>query len=195
MMAKKQKARKRKKKDKEKDLDQPRQEVDAVKGFIVVMVLLILALGVFIVITMGKLSDYEKSIDSAKRVARDMAKKCFAIQAYLNLMKESGDTMLIKSPERFFGQFYTRAGVDTAQVTLSDKKDNYNRKDKYTEVYWDIDIRDIDRNQATQFLWGVENRSPKARTLQVSMRRNKKKGEDIWDGRFRIGYRVAGTGK
>ncbi|MHC4470897.1 MAG: hypothetical protein ACYS99_08015 [Planctomycetota bacterium] len=192
-MAKKQKAKKKKK---EKDLsDQPRQEVDAVKGFIVVMIVLIMALGVFIVITMGKLSDYEQSIDTAKKVARTLGKKCFDIQAYLNLMKESGDTILIQSPERFFGQFYTKAGVDTSQVTLSDKKDTYNRKDKYTEIYWDLDIREINREQAAQFLWGVENRSPKARTLQVSMRRNKKKGEDVWDGRFRIGYRVAGSGK
>jgi len=190
-------AKKEKKKKEKKDSAEPKQEVDAVKGFIVVMVLLIIALGVFIVITMKQLEVVEQKVAIARNNVVRMGLKSLEVRSYLRLIKDSEERLLINFPERFFGRIYQSPEISIApsQVTLGAKKDTLNRKMKYREFFWDLDIRDITRKQATLFLHGVENDSPKAKIIEVSLRRARKKDAppDTWDAHFKIGYRVAGT--
>ena len=188
-MAKKPKREKKSKKDKNAA---PRAEVDAVKGFIFVMIILILALGVFTVITNNQLADYEQVLQTTKRYTRSFADQANDIRAYLKLMQDSEDTQLRKYPINFFGSIYTQPdiGIPQSDVTTRPMKDTKVRNEGYTEYYWELNIKKIDRTQAARFLWGVENKNPKAKTIEIRMRRDEKQGEDAWKGDFRIGYRV-----
>jgi hypothetical protein len=174
-------------------------EVDAVKAFIVVMVALNIALGVFIWITVSKLSEVEsKGLDRAKRLCtgpNGLGFRALQIQEYLKLIADSSETTLLNSPERFFGNIYVRQDIKPDQVTLGPPKETKNIRDKYTEVYWDIEIINISRQQAALFAHGVEANSPKAKIIELQVRRVKKKDapEDLWDARFKVGYRVAAT--
>ena len=66
MMAAAKKDKKKKKKEKAEKDSAPKQEVDAVKVFIAVMILLILVLGAFIIHTSGQLDEYETALARAK---------------------------------------------------------------------------------------------------------------------------------
>ena len=194
MAARKTKSPKAKKNKAEKDPDAPKPEVDAVKGFIFVMIILTVALGVFQFVKSGELSEVENDLRSARangpRV-RDMSNE---IQAYLDLIRNSEETVLLKNPETFFKNIYSSNDVRAPDkdVTVGKKEDQRNAKDRYTEYYWDIDIRNLDRRAVAAFMWWVENKSPKAKSIDVLVRRQAKKDEtEVWDGRFRIGYRIA----
>jgi hypothetical protein len=190
---------KKKKKEKAEKLSSG-QEIDAVKGFIVVMFLLIIGLGAVIVYTMSDVEKYETGIAQAQKIAPNLVKTSLEVQEYLKLIKDTGETVLMNYPERFFGRIYTNPeiGIPKEQVGLRDMKEvKIRRPHKYMEISWDIDINSLDRKQAALFLHGVETDSPKAKIIELSLRRSRKKGapEDSWDGRFVIGYRTALTGR
>jgi len=195
MVGKKKKKKPKSKRDQEEKLADPRQEVDAVKGFIFVMVLLTVALGVFILITKGQVSDYEEVLATAEDEALPLAELSRKSREFLKLMKDSEDTTLMNNPERFFGAIYGQqdVGVSGRQVSLDSQNEYKNNREKYTEIFWPIHMDDITREQACLFLWGVEAKSPKAKTIEIRMRRDAKKGEDKWRADFKIGYRIAGT--
>jgi hypothetical protein len=192
-----------KKAKKEKQEKEPRpagQEIDAVKGFIVVMFLLILGLGAVIIYTVSDLNKYEVGLKQAERGAPAIVKTAQEVQEYLKLIKDTGETVLMNSPERFFGRIYTHPeiDIDKAGVALQDVKEAKIRKPyKYMEISWDIDINALTRKQAALFLHGIESDSPKAKVIELSMRRSRQRDapEGVWDGRFVIGYRVALTGR
>ncbi|MCU0724392.1 MAG: hypothetical protein MUE73_01165 [Planctomycetes bacterium] len=192
-------AKKEKPAKKARDEAASRTEVDAVKAFIVVMVVLNIALGVFIFITAAKLSEVEtKGLDRARRLCagqNGLGFRALQIQEYLKLIADTAETTLLNSPERFFGNIYVRQDIRPEQVTLGPPKETKNIRDKYTEVYWDIEITGISRQQATLFAHGVEANSPKAKVIELSIRRVKKKDapEDQWDARYKVGYRIAAT--
>jgi hypothetical protein len=194
-------AKKEKKKKKDKAEKRPSgQEIDAVKGFIVVMFLLIIGLGAVIVYTMSDVEKYETGIAQAQKIAPNLVKTSLEVQEYLKLIKDTGETVLMNYPERFFGRIYTKPeiGIPKEQVGLRDMKEvKIRRPHKYMEISWDIDINSLDRKQSALFLHGVETDSPKAKIIELSLRRSRKKGapEDSWDGRFVIGYRTALTGR
>ena len=191
MMVKKEKKKKEKK---EKDPAATKQEVDAVKGFIFVMILLIVALGVFIVITNQKLGRYENYLEIIEREVRGLGMRSLQVKQYLTLINDKDEKVLINYPRRFFQNRYRASGVGVRddQVTINPRKDVPVKREKYTEVSWTLDIKGINRQQAGEFLYSVEEKSAKARTIALDMRRDAKKGEDIWNGGFKIGYRVAG---
>ena len=191
-MAKKPKEKKAKK---EKDPAAAKQEIDAVKGFIFVMILLILALGVFIVITNKKLGQYEDYLSQMKKGSRSLGLKSLEVKQYLTLIGDTDETVLLRYPLRFFQNRYraSEVGIREEQVTINRKKEQPNKREQYTEISWTLDIAGLNRRQAGLFLWGVEEKSAKARTIEMTMRRDEKKGEDFWKGTFKIGYRVAGT--
>ena len=196
---KKQKKQKAQKKDSPEKLPSG-QEIDAVKGFIVVMFLLILGLGAVIIYTMSDVNKLETGIAQAERLAPNLVKTSLEVQEYLKLIKDTGETVLMNYPERFFGRIYTKSeiAVPKGQVSLDDKKEaKIRRPHKYMEISWDIDIGSLTRKQAALFLHGVESDSPKAKIIELSMRRSRKKGapKDTWDGRFVVGYRTALTGR
>jgi hypothetical protein len=201
-MAKKEKKPKKEKPSKKGASEQlpSGQEIDAVKAFIVVMFLLILGLCAVIVYTMGDVTKYEGGIAQARKLAPNLVKTSLEVQEYLKLIKDTGETVLMNYPERFFGRIYTtpEIAVPKEQVLLRDMKEvKIRRPHKYMEMSWDIDITGLTRNQAALFLHGVETDSPKAKAIELSMRRSRKKDapEDTWDGRFVVGYRTALTGK
>jgi hypothetical protein len=186
------------KKPKEKKEKVPaagKPEIDAVKGFIFVMILLIVALGVFIVITNQKLSKYEDYLAQVKKGSRSLGLKSLEVKQYLTLIGDTDETVLLKYPLRFFQNRYraSEVGIREEQVTINRKKEQPNKKEQYTEISWTLDINGLNRRQAGLFLWGVEEKSAKARTIEMTMRRDEKKKEDFWKGTFKIGYRVAGT--
>lgn len=195
MIGKKKKSKAKEKKQKEEKLAGPRQEVDAVKGFIFVMVLLTIALGVFIIITKGQVEDYEKVLATAESQALPLADLSLKSREFLKLIEDSDDTTLMNYPERFFGSIYGQPdiGISGNQVGLDPQNEYKNKKKKYTEIFWPIHMDNITREQACLFLWGVEAKSPKAKTIELRMRRDPKKGEDKWRADFKIGYRIAGT--
>jgi hypothetical protein len=185
-------ATKRKKGKRKKDAEAPRQEVDAVKGFIFVMIILILTLGVFTVITNNQLAEYDQVIQTAKRYTKTFGEQSNDILAYLKLMRDSGDTQLNLYPVKFFGSIYTQRdiGIPPGDVVTRPRKDYKVRNEGYTEYYWELNVKKLDRRQAELFLWGVENKNPKAKTIELRMRRDEKQGEDAWKGDFKFGYRV-----
>jgi hypothetical protein len=191
-------ARDKKKKGKD-DPATPRAEIDAVKGFIVVMLVLIVALGVFIVITKNELSEYETAIAQSKPQVRKLGTDSLKVRAYLDLIKGSKETVLQNYPEQYFGNIYRSSdiGIPQGRVKLDGPKSERNNREKYTEISWELDFEDVDRKQATLFLYGVEKNSPKARIIEISLRRNRKKDArpDSWDANFSVGYRVAGTAR
>ncbi len=198
-MARKEKKQKKQKEDAAEKLPSG-QEIDAVKGFIVVMFLLIIGLGAVIIYTMGDVKKFETGIAQAERLAPNLVKTSLEVQEYLKLIKDTGETVLMNYPERFFGRIYTNPeiGVPKEQVSLRDMKEvKIRRPHKYMEISWDIDISSLTRKQSCLFLHGVETDSPKAKIIELSMRRSRKKDapEDTWDGRFVIGYRTALTGR
>jgi hypothetical protein len=188
---------KKEKKKKERDPATPRQEIDAVKGFIFVMILLIVALGVFIFITNGKLGEYEDELARIKSQTRGLALKSLEVGQYLKLIGEGDETVLLNYPSRFFMNRYRTSEVNVReeQVAINRRRDTPNRREQYTEIAWPIEMTGINRRQAGLFLWGVEEKSAKARTIELRMTRDRKRAaEDIWKGTFKIGYRVAGAG-
>ena len=198
-MAKKEK---KDKKGKKPEIEAEHHEIDAVKGFIVVMLLLIVALAVFIFYTRGKLSDVNLALDRARAAAQDLGDKSIEVEAYLGLIKDTGETVLMLYPNRFFGNIYTKSeiGIAKEQVSLRDLKETPVRRPfRYTESSWDLDISGIDRRQAALVLHGVETESLKAKVIELRLRRKRSRDapeeEDLWDAAFTVGYRTAGTSR
>jgi len=193
-MAKKPKDKKQKKKQ---DPAAKKQEIDAVKGFIFVMFLLIIALGVFIVITNKNLGKYENYLAEMKSGTRALGLKSLEVKQYLGLIEDSDEKVLLNYPLRFFQNRYraSEVGIREEQVSINRRKSQPNKKERYTEVSWTLDMKGINRRQTGLFLWGVEEKSAKAKTIELRMGRDPKKAEDFWNGSFRIGYRTAGTKK
>ncbi|MEN8149788.1 MAG: hypothetical protein ABFS86_08180 [Planctomycetota bacterium] len=193
-------AKREKKPKKEKSAAAAKQEIDAVKGFIFVMILLIVALGVFIVITKQRLTRYDDNLAYIKGSTRALGLRSLEVEQYLALIGKKDETVLLTYPSRFFQNRYraSEVGVLEEQVEINKRKTQPNRKERYTEISWTLDIKGINRDQASKFLWGVEERSAKARTIELSMRRDQRKSEgqaDFWNGTFKIGYRKTGLPK
>ncbi len=187
----------KKQKKKDKSAATAKQEIDAVKGFIFVMILLIVALGVFIVITNNRLTRYDDSLAAIKQSTRPMGLRALEVEQYLKMIDNKDEKVLLNYPLRFLQNRYRaiEVGVREEQVSINRRKEQPNRKEQYTEISWTLDIKGINRDQASKFLWGVEEKSAKARTVELSMRRDNRKGEtqtDSWNGTFKVGYRVAG---
>jgi hypothetical protein len=200
-MAKKPKTKKQKlkeEKEKREERSAGLHDADAVKLFLVVMVVMVVGLGVLILFAKNQLSEYEDSIALAKVKSASIGNDALEIQAYLKLIRDTEETTLMQYPERFFGGIYGQPQIAISQtdVTTGPQRSSVNRTDKYTEYSWSLDMKNLSRRQGALFLWGVEDKSPKARTLEVTMRRDKKDEEgDQWAGSFKIGYRVAGVVK
>ena len=183
------------KKKKDQDADAPKHEVDAVKSYIYVMLVFILALGVFLFIRLGDLDEVQTDLANLKSFGSKVRSQSQEIQAYLDLIKNSQETVLMKNPTQFFTAIYRGEDIriQDKNVTIPPMRDQKNLRDRYTEYYWDIDIRSLNRKQAAHFMHGVESLSPKAKSIDASLRRNDKDktGEDSWDATFRVGYRTA----
>lgn len=195
-MAKK-KPKKGGKKKKVEDADAPKHEVDAVKSFIYVMIVFILALGVFVIIRMGDLEQVETDLANARALRPKVRTETLKIRAYLDLIKNSGETELLRNPTNFFTSIY-RSGdvhVPDKDVQIPQRRESKNVKERYWEYYWDIDIRNVDREQLAQFMRWVEIKSPKAKSIELSIRRKDKdmQGIDSWDAVVKVGYRTALT--
>ena len=76
----------KKQKKKDKSAATAKQEIDAVKGFIFVMILLIVALGVFIVITNNRLTRYDDSLAAIKQSTRPMGLRALEVEQYLKMI-------------------------------------------------------------------------------------------------------------
>lgn len=186
------------KKKKEKDPDAPKHEVDPVKSFIYVMIVFILALGVFVIIRMGDLDQVESDLANARSLRPKVRTESLEIQAYLDLIKNSGETELLRNPTTFFTSIYQSGDVRVPDkdVQIPQRRETKNVKDRYWEYYWDIAIDNVNREQLAQFMRWVEIKSPKAKSIELSLRRRNTKdlsAEDNWDAVVKVGYRTALT--
>jgi hypothetical protein len=168
-------------------------EIDAVKTFIVIMLVLTLGLGGY---SFFVLRSKRADLDAANARARKQCERVIVLrreisrylEAYAKAKEEGG----ISSPEAYFRRVCQLSGISEGQMTPDYDRESARTRGDYREIYCLISLKDVTWDQVMKFMWYVEHQSPKYRILEIDslQRVNQKSSEDQWKTVFRAAYRT-----
>lgn len=167
-----------------------KDDVDVVKVAIGFLSFLLVGLAVVLVVLMKHRDGFRAAVEYGEKNLPTTAKQYDSVKGLLKTYKDSGAEKARSETRTWIQDRARAAGISDNQVTTQ-KWDDKPAKD-YLEIWVDVVVKDVRRDQAVHFLWNVENMSTKMKTVGMTLRRTDSKTPeaDVWELKASFGYRV-----
>jgi hypothetical protein len=182
------------------DADRPRSEMDVLKFYIWLMLVMTVALAVFFWIVSSDLDDTRKNLQQGQTWTKEFADEASEIQAMLNVHATNKEDAARDNPLSWFANVWRSRGINDQSIVpqawavppRSDTKGSM----RYYEENIDVQFNSrapLTRQQIAEFCHEVEKRSTRLRILELDVRRVDRDtfDKDAWTGKAKIGYRHA----
>jgi hypothetical protein len=174
----------------------PQSEMDVLKFYIWLMVVMTLALAGFFWKIWSDLDRTTTNLKVGQTSAKDFAERGAEIQAMLGVYKNSKEDEARDSPNTWFARVWSRRGINGLSIVPTTWKvpPDYNAKGKFSEERIDMGFNSkapLTREQIAEFCHEIEKSSTRLRVIELEVRRAEKDkfDSDEWAGKAIVGYR------
>jgi len=176
----------------------PKNEMDVLKFYIWLMVVLTLALGIFFWKVWSDLDTTRKNLQQGGVFRKEFAEMQSKISGMLNVYRNNKEDIARDAPQTWFSSIWRRCNIADPSMQPGAWKvpPDFNAKGKYYEEQIDMgfNVRSpLTREAIAKFCHEVEKSSTRLRVLVLEVRRTDKDAfeKDEWAGKAVIGYRHA----
>jgi hypothetical protein len=182
-----------------KDLGvRPQSEMDVLKFYIWLMVVMTLALVGALWIAWNQLETTRMNLRQGTAWKKEFEQQQAEILGMLNVYKNNKEDVARYSPQTWFSALWTRRGISNNSMIPGTWKvpPTYNAKGKYYEESIDTGVQPrapLPRQSIVEFCYDIEKASTRLRILELDVRRTDKDNfdKDEWAGKVTVGYRHA----
>lgn len=178
----------------------PQAEIDVLKFYIWLMVVLTLALGGIFWKIWSDLDAVRANLKLGRSYASEKADGFGGmqgeIQGMLGVYKNNKEDIARDSPLTWFSGIWRRAGIPDASMQSGAWKvpPDYNAKGKFAEERIEMAFLQrapLPRKQIAQFCHAIESNSTRLRIIELEVRRTDKDNfeKDEWSGKCIVGFR------
>jgi len=176
----------------------PQSEMDVLKFYIWLMVVMTLALIGGLWLAWDQLDKARTNLKQGVTWKKDFELQQAEILAMLNVYKNNKEDIARDSPFTWFSALWKRRGVADASMQAGTWKvpPTFKAKEKYYEESIDIGVNTrapLPRQSIVDFCYDIEKSSTRLRVLELDVRRTDKDNfdKDEWAGKVTVGYRHA----
>jgi hypothetical protein len=176
----------------------PQSDMDVLKFYIWLMVVMTLALGGFFWHVWSKLDSTRSNLQQGVNSVKEFEIQQAEIQGMLNVYKNNKEDVARDSPMTWFSNIWNRCGINANSLTPTTWKapPRFDAKGKFYEEQFDIAVNaktPLTRELVAKFCHEIEKSSTRLRILELTVGRADKDGleKDDWQGKISIGYRHA----
>ena len=178
------------------EADRPQTEMDLVKFYIWLFLVLTLALAGFFWITRNEIDATEKSLRQGQSWLKEFALQQAEIQGMLNVYKNNKEDVARDAPMTWFSTAWNRRGINGNSMQPGAWKvpPRYDARGKFSEETIDMSFNPkvpLPRQSIVEFCHEVEKSSTRLRILELDVRRTDKDNfdKDEWAGKAVVAYR------
>ena len=176
----------------------PQSEIDVLKFYIWLMVVMTLALLGALWFAWDQLESTKQNLKLGQTLKTDFEKQQAEILGMLNVYRNNKEDVARYSPFTWFSALWTKRGVQNASMQMGTWKvpPTFVNKGKYYEESIDIGVNrkaPLPRKSTVDFCYDIEKASTRLRILELDIGRTDKDNleKDEWGGKVTIGYRHA----
>ena len=176
----------------------PQSEMDVLKFYIWLMVVMTLALLGALWYATGELDRTRMNLRQGATWKKEFEQQQAEIVAMLNVYEGNKEDIARDSPLTWFGAIWTRRGITNNNMVPGAwrPQPTYNAKGKFFEESIDMGVNakaPLARQSIVDFCYDIEKSSTRLRILELEVRRTDKDNfdKDEWAGKVTIGYRHA----
>jgi hypothetical protein len=178
--------------------ERPQSEVDVLKFYIWLMVVMTLAVAVLLWKFWSDVDGLQKSLQQGTTMKKTFERLEGQIQGRIGVYRGNKEDIARDAPETWFAMIWRRRGINDASMRLGawKKPATYVAKGKYVEEQIEMNFdpkAPLPRQSIAEFCHEVEKSSTSLRVIQLEIRRTSKEDydKDEWSGKSMIGYRHA----
>ena len=176
----------------------PTSEMDVLKFYIWLMVVMTLALAGFFWHAWSRLDATRTNLAQGEKLKKDFETDQAAIASMLNVYKNNKEDIARDQPMTWFSNVWNRCGINANSLQPGAWRvpPRLDTRGKFYEEQIDMTINPkaaLPREQIAKFCHEIEKASARLRILELDVRRADKDGleKDDWSGKFFVGYRHA----
>jgi hypothetical protein len=172
----------------------PQSEMDVLKFYIWLMVVMTVVLAGFFWTVWRDLEDTRQNIKLGQTLSKEFAERQAEIQGMLRVYTTNKEDAARDAPQLWFSTIWQRKGINTNSVNPGSWTSSFVSKGKYTEERIDMGFNPrapLPRQQIAEFCHEVEKSSTRQRVLELDIRRVDRENfdKDEWTGKATIGFR------
>lgn len=184
------------------ETDRPRGEMDVLKFYIWLMLLMTVAVAGFYWKMSSDVEDVQKNLKQGQTWMPEFAKQGADIEAMLKVHKTNAEDEAREQAIKWFSTIWRKRGIANESMVpgqwkvppISASKGTM----RYFEEQYDIGFNSrnpLSREAIAAFCYEVEKSSTRLRVIDLDIRRTDKENfeKDAWSGKAVIGYRHAKT--
>jgi hypothetical protein len=167
-------------------------EIDTIKAFIVIMIVLTVGLAGYTFLHLrGKLDELQKANARSKRQIETILQQREELTRYLKAYGDAKAKGGIASPEEYFASVLSQSGIPDRSMKLTPGRESGHSKE-YQEVYAAISLDGVTWDQIIRFMWNTEHNSPKYRILSIDSlsRIESKEQSGLWKITLKAAFRT-----
>ena len=173
-----------------------KNELDVLKYFIWLMLVMTLALGVVYWIVRNELQATRANVQSGDAARKEFAQIESEIQSMLNVYRTNKEDIARDSPGVWFSNTWRRRGIPDTSMSPGSWKSDFNVRGKFYEERIEMAFNPkapLSRQSIAEFCHEIEKSSTRLRVMELDIRRTNKDDfdKDEWAGKATIGYRHA----
>jgi hypothetical protein len=183
-----------------KDDSRPQAEMDVLKFYIWLMVVMTVALGGLLWKQWTDLESVQKNLDLGQKTMNDKEKGFGVMQSeikgMLSVYKTNKEDIARDSPQTWFSSAWRRCAIPDASIQLGAWKvpPRSDVKGKYYEEQIDVIFSQkapLPRQKIAQFCHEIEKSSTRLRIIELEVKRTDRETieRDEWAGKVLVGYR------
>jgi hypothetical protein len=176
----------------------PQSEIDVLKFYIWLMVVMTLALIGALWFASDQLETTKKNLALGVSLKDDFEKQQAEVLGMLNVYRTNKEDVAQHSPFTWFSSLWLKRGVANTSMVPGTWRvpPAYNAKGKYYEESIDMGVNTkapLPRQSIVDFCYDIEKSSTRLRILELEVRRADMNNydKDEWAGKVTIGYRHA----
>lgn len=176
----------------------PPAEMDVLKFYIWLMVVMTLALGGFYWKVWSDVDATQTNLRQGQTWKKDFETMQAEIQGMLNVHRNNKEDIARDAPQTWFSSIWRRRGINDASMQPGAWKvpPSFNARGKYYEEQIDMSFNSkspLPRQSIAEFCHEIEKSSTRLRIIELDIRRTDKDNyeKDEWAGKVTVGYRHA----
>jgi hypothetical protein len=174
----------------------PGDELDLLKVFVWLMLVMTVALAVVWFVVKTKREDAEQLFQSGKRQMAQLAEEKGDIQAMLKVYETNSEDLARNEPLSWFSKIWQSKGITRENIQLGVWRDppEYKQKGGYIEESIGMKVQrrnPLPRRKIAEFCHAIEQQSARIRVIELKLIRPDKGtfDSDLWYGDLKVGYR------
>jgi hypothetical protein len=176
----------------------PQSEIDVLKFYIWLMVVMTLALLGALWYVSDQLDTTKKNLALGVSLKDDFEKEQAQVLGMLNVYRGNKEDVARYSPNIWFSALWVKRGITNNSIIPGNWKvpPSFNNKGKFYEesIDWGVNAKaPLPRQSVVDFCYDIEKASTRLRILELEVRRADMNNfdKDEWAGKVTVGYRHA----